>query len=72
MTGIALPFTLAPNEVPVLRSAMHDIQISTASYYVATSQTASVETLATCVRSTTAFIQVLNDLLTNDCTIAKD
>lgn len=70
MTRVALPLVLAPEEIPVLRSAMHDIQISIASYYLATSQTSSIEVLATSVRSTTAFIQVLNDLLTNDCTVA--
>lgn len=69
MAAPSFPLALDAGEAPLLRSAMYDIQIATSWYYACTAETGSIDTLATCVRATTSFIQVLNELLEKQSTV---
>jgi hypothetical protein len=57
------PLTLPPGQLKTLRSAMRDLQVSIGDYYWCSEGFVEADVLATPVRSSIGFVQVLNELL---------
>jgi len=61
---LSQPLTLPPGQLATLRSAMRDLQVSIGNYYRCSEGFGvEAEVLATPVRSSIGFVQVLNELL---------